>query len=392
MNDTKNSKVTLILPVRRAGRQVMRCLRSVCAGTMVPEILVMDCTAVPGALDQMERQFPNVRVFDLGMNPGRAHAVNTGIHLARTPYVMTLSPRLIVGKHCVERLCGALESDGSLLSAQAAILAVDEPSQTGRREGAVKRDREKKEDSLRIQSAGWSLALGAEPVVRGNGAKTSSYARRAKILAAQMDAAIYRMEYLEVTGIFDERYYGRLEDLDLGYRGILCGFSNLYEPGAVCRETEDPGESRFYSQLETGNMVYFRYKFGMDSPVTGFAERLREQIGSRLRGNITERLKAFGTDPALREAIERGRMLSFQAEMEKMERDELGMSVTKQTLPEEFCLQVQEDGPIGVYPLYLGERYPGEGEDDPFGDLAGALKIRAAMLAGMAEKIRSGWQ
>ena len=360
MNDTKNSKVTLILPVRKAGRQVIRCLRSVCAGTMVPEIFVMDCTAVPGALDPLRSQFPNVRVFDLGMNPGRAHAVNTGIHLARTPYVMTFSPNLIAGKHCVERLCGALDGDGSLLSAQAAILAADEPS--------------------RIGGAGWSLTLGAEPVVRGEGAKASAFRKRAKILAAQMDAAVYRMEYLEVTGILDERYYGRLEDLDLGYRGILCGFSNLYEPGAVCRETESPGGSRFYSQLETGNMVYFRYKFGLDSPFAGMADRLRGLLGDR------------GEDAGDRAAATRGRMLSFQAEMERMERDELGMSVTKQTLPEEFCLQVQEDGPIGVYPLYLGERLVGEGEENALGELAFALKIRAAMLAGTAGKIVSGLQ
>ena len=54
-----------------------------------------------------------------------------------------------------------------------------------------------------------------------------------------MDAAVYRMEYLEVTGILDERYYGWLEDLDLGCRGILCGFNNLYEPQAVCREMRE---------------------------------------------------------------------------------------------------------------------------------------------------------
>ena len=52
MNDTISSKVTLILPVRRAGSQVIRCLRSIHAGTVVPEIFLMDCTAAPGALEQ----------------------------------------------------------------------------------------------------------------------------------------------------------------------------------------------------------------------------------------------------------------------------------------------------------------------------------------------------
>lgn len=363
MNVTLSSKVTLILPVRRAGAQVAGCLRSICAGTVIPEIIVMDCTAVPGALDRIRDEFPQVRVFDFGMNPGRAHAVNTGIHLARTPYVMTFSPELIAGRHCVERLCRALDEDGSLLSAQARIMSADDP---GRISGAGWR------------LSGWRVLTGMRPVKRGKSAK-APYIGRAKITAAQLEAAIYRMEYLEVTGILDERYYGWLEDLDLGYRGKLCGFSSLYEPQAVCRETRSagtgadavagtgfgpgtgagfgPGDgmSRFYSQLETGNMIYFRYKFAPENPAAGLWDRLRDPV-TGLWSLMKERFAGSEAGFDEQAAVQRGRMLCFQAEMELMEREELGMSVTKQTLPEEFCLQVREDGPVGVYPLYLGER------------------------------------
>ena len=48
--------------------------------------------------------------------------------------------------------------------------------------------------------------------------------------------------------------------------------------------------------------------------------------------------------------------MCFQAEMELMERTELGMSVTKQTLCEEFCMEVKDANLRRVYPLYLGER------------------------------------
>ena len=359
MKDRRNSKVTLILPIRRAGRQVERCLRSIFAGTVVPEVFVMDCSAEPGALDRVKKEFPRARYFDFGMNPGRAHAVNTGIHLTRTPYVMTFSPELTAGKHCVETLCRALDEDRDLMSVQAAILSAEEPA--------------------RILGAGWSLPLGvllgADPVVRGIGAR-APYGKRAGITAAQMEAAVYRMEHLEVTGILDERYYGRLEDLDLGFRGMLCGFCHLYEPRAVCRKsgraeeadagTESVSKSRFYRQLEIGNMIYFRYKFGLDSRLSA----LRSQPGP-----------VIGSDEA---AVTRGRMLSFQAEMERMERDELGMSVTKQTLPEECCLGMKEKGPENVYPLYVGERAWG-----PFEDLTGTIRVTAALLAGTGEKIQS---
>ena len=336
-----NDKVTLIIPARRDPDKLIRCIRSVQSGSVLPQVIVMDCTADPNALTAARERFPEVRFFDMGMNPGRAHAVNTGIHITRTPYVMTLSPGLLVGKHCVERLCGALDGDGDLLSAQAKILSAEDPD--------------------RISGAGWLLDLEANPVIRGAGGKASDYRRRAEITAAQMDAAIYRMEYLEVTGIFDERFYGQLEDLDLGYRATLAGFGNICEPGAACREMESEAVSSFYEQLRIGNMEYFRYKYGMK--------------GLRLPGRKE--------DPSQKAAVERGRMLCFQAEMELMERQELGMSVTKQTLPEEFYMQTQADGPRGVYPLYLGER-----AEKPAVPGLEALRDYGLRLAGTAEKVR----
>ena len=318
-----SDKVTLIIPVRRDADKLERCLRAVQSGTVVPRIVVMDCTADPEKLEKTREKFPGVRFFDLGMNPGRAHAVNTGIHITQTPYVMTLSPGLLAGKHCVERLCAALDGNSNLLSAQAKILSAEEPP--------------------RISGAGWLLDPAAEPVIRGAGRSAASCSRKAGITAAQMDAAIYRMEYLEVTGILDERFYTRLEDLDLGYRGLIAGFKNICEPSAKCREMEKVQTSSFYEQLETGNMEYFRYKYGLKG--------LRLPEGS-------------------------------QAEIERMEREELGMSVSKLTLPEEFYMEIQEDGPKGVFPLYVGSK----AEESPL-QIPDLLRARAGMLAGAAERV-----
>ena len=339
-----SDKVTLIIPVRRDADKLERSLRSVLSGTVIPQIIVMDCTADPEILRKVREKFPGVRFFDLGMNPGRAHAVNTGFHITKTPYVMTLSPGLIAGKHCVEKLCAALDNDPDLLSAQAKILTAEEPP--------------------RISGAGWLLDLSAEPVIRGAGRSAAGCARKAGITAAQMDAAIYRMEYLEVTGILDERFYTRLEDLDLGYRGLIAGFKNVCEPAAKCREMESTQTNSFYEQLETGNMEYFRYKY-------------------RLKGIRLPERKEKKEDPQRAAALERGRMLCFQAEIEQMEKEELGMSVTKLTLPEEFYMEIREDGPKGVFPLYVGSK----AEESPL-QIPDLLRARAGMLAGAAEKAR----
>lgn len=346
MENNINRKCTLILPVRKDSAQLRRCLAVVEAGTAVPGIVIMDCTAEKGALDMIRKRFPAVRVFDMGMNPGRAHAVNTGIHITTTPYVCVLSPNILVGRHCIERMLSALEKSAALMSVQARIMSADDPD--------------------RISGAGWSLTAAAEPFVRGRGSKVSRYMKKAKILAPQIDAAMFSMEALETAGILDERFYSRLEDLDLGYRGCMAGFDNLYEPSAVCREMESVNSSDFYRQLEIGNMVYFRYKHGLSDP----GRYLRSAIHSK--------------DPGYEAALQRGAMLSFQAEMEMMERTELEMSVTKQTLPEEFCMEVKDEAVRRVFPLYLGER---SGESPA--DIPDLLKMRLKMAAGTADRIRN---
>ena len=65
-----SDKVTLIIPVRRDADKLERCLRAVQSGTVVPRIVVMDCTADPEKLEKTREKFPGVRFFDLGMNPG----------------------------------------------------------------------------------------------------------------------------------------------------------------------------------------------------------------------------------------------------------------------------------------------------------------------------------
>lgn len=358
MNESNNSKVTLLIPVRSADTGTRSCIRSALSGTMVPRIIAIVCSSDASAAESLRNDFPEVTVFDLGMNPGRAHALNTGFHITVTPYAMTLSPRLLVGRHCVERLCRELEEDSSLFSVQAKILSAEDPS--------------------RIRGFGWNFRVNGEPYVSGKGSGASSCSRNRLIAAAMSDAAMYRMEALEVTGIFDERFYGKLEDADLGRRAGLAGYRNRFVPGGACKEQTAETAGTFARQLETGNRIYLRYKItpqwqqSMSRPFTLIKEFVRNKV---MRAE---------DDPERTAAEERGRMLCFQAEMELMERTELGMTVTKQTLPEEFCMEVRDRKVKKVYPLYLGERAEGGAEET-----AAAVRARVGTaLAGTRELIK----
>ena len=331
MADMNTNKITLLIPARSADEKLSRCLRSVRAGTMVPKVIVLDLSTQDQTAERIRRDDPEITVFRVGMNQGRAHALNAGFHIAVTPFVMTLDPCMRVGKHCVEELYRAIREDEAVFSVQAAILT--------------------EEDGVPVKEAGWRQNFAGEPYVMKYKGKQ---ARRVGMIhttaACQIDAAMYRAEALETTGILDERYYGMLEDADLGIRARREGYRNLYVPGAVCMRQENTVPSRFREQLEIGNLEYFRYK---NRSIGQLAGRPYLAVIQRLRSRKAERAGLGETREA---ALQRGRMMCFQAEMELMERTELGMSVTKQTLCEEFCMEVKDANLRRVYPLYLGER------------------------------------
>ena len=331
MADMNTNKITLLIPARRADDKLTKCLRSVRSGTLVPKVIVLDLSTEDRTADLIRRDDPEVTVFRMGMNPGRAHALNTGFHIAVTPFVMTLDPCMRVGKHCIEELYSAIRQDEAVFSVQAAILA--------------------EEGGIPVKEAGWSQNFAGEPYVkRYKGKQARRIGRIHSTAACQIDAAMYRVEVLDTTGLLDERYYSVLEDADLGVRARREGYRNLCVPRAVCMRQENAVQSRFRAQLEIGNLEYFRYK---NSSMGRLAVQPYLAVMQRLRSRKAERA---GFGEAREAAIQRGRMMCFQAEMELMEKTELGMSVTKQPLCEEFCMEVKDENLRNVYPLYLGER------------------------------------
>jgi GT2 family glycosyltransferase len=55
-----------------------------------------------------------------------------------------------------------------------------------------------------------------------------------EVLGPNGCAAAYRRAMLDDVGVFDERYFAYLEDLDLAFRGQLRGWRCRYVPDAIC--------------------------------------------------------------------------------------------------------------------------------------------------------------
>ncbi|MDO5456263.1 MAG: hypothetical protein Q4F25_05030 [Eubacteriales bacterium] len=411
--------VTAVIALHNHRKTIMNCLGSLLAGTAVPQVLVIDCGSTDGGAEAVEcavwsddgtetdgcveqpdggtdgadcavqpdggtdgadcveqpdggaegagASTTRIRVIRLGVNTGRAHALNTGFHLTTTPYVLTVSPEISVGRHCVEKLLRSmrqLEAE-RILGVQGTIL--NAPPYT-------------------VCSAGWGMDFSFLPyrIAEREPAPAQIFKQRErklrKILASDIDTSLYRMNTLREVGLMDERLFGCLEDLDLGIRAARMGFACYHTADALSVRRGTTESTTFERQVMTGNLIYMGYKYNRPAFLEKLTD-LRLLALSKTRPGSTEPSAARETDAAAQgkpsiakeiasvrqseageAAVQRGRMLCFMAEMEQMEREELEMSVTKLPLPEEFCMEVSWSGKTLIYPLWLGERMESLGQ------------------------------
>ena len=264
-------KTTVVIPNYNGSRYLENCIRSLIAGRNEKEqdgiekaepyglfdILVIDNGSSDGSellvdrlhgdeklQKELERSGIGLSQISYPENTGFCKAVNTGIRVARTPYVLLLNNDTEVLSGFVQTLTEVLERDPGLFSVSARMRSLKEP--------------EKLDDAGDLYCAlGWAFA-------RGKGKPVEEYSRRAYIFAACGGAAIYRRELLLGLGCFDENHFAYLEDIDVAFRALICGFRNLYEPGAevlhVGSATTGSAHNPFKVRLSARNSIYLFWK------------------------------------------------------------------------------------------------------------------------------------
>lgn len=235
-------KSTIVIPNYNGIKYLENCLSSIREDTEEhpARIIVVDNGSTDGSAEVAERT-KGVQVIRMGENTGFCRAVNAGILASDTPYVILLNNDLTIEKGFVKSMEKALERDEKAFSAGAQMRMMKEPD--------------------RMDNAGdYYCALGWA-YDYGKGKKASKrYESARRVFAACGGAAIYRRSILEEIGLFDERHFAYLEDVDIGYRAGIYGYHNLYEPKAVVYHAGSAASGSRYNEfkinLSSSNSIY----------------------------------------------------------------------------------------------------------------------------------------
>jgi len=218
--------LSIVIVSYNARACLVDCLASIARHpASVPlETLVVDNASSDGSADVVEAQFPAARVIRNPRNAGFAAANNVGIRASRGELVLLLNNDAAVSAGALDRLIEALAADPG--AAIAAPRLIDPGGRTeistGRRLGPFTELGRKVFGRLYERGVpGTSWLVGR----RFGRVHTPDWASGACLLVRRADA--------EAVGLFDERYFMYLEDVDFCAALRARGRRVRFVPGAV---------------------------------------------------------------------------------------------------------------------------------------------------------------
>lgn len=238
-------EVTVIIPNWNGKKYLRSCLQSLHENAEFElDIIVVDNGSVDGSIEDAKEYYPDVKYILLDKNYGFSKAVNEGIKSAKAPYILLLNNDTKIKKGFIKNLLNTIKSDEKIFSVEAKMIQYNRP--------------EKVDSAGTFYNAlGWAFA-------RGNGKSSSKYNKRCETFASCAGAALYRKQMLEELGLFDEKFFAYLEDIDIGYRAKLHGYRNVYEPKAVVYHVGSASSGAKYNafkvRVSARNNIYLIYR------------------------------------------------------------------------------------------------------------------------------------
>ncbi|MCW2991893.1 MAG: glycosyl transferase, family 2, partial [Solirubrobacterales bacterium] len=206
---------SVVVPVWNGIRWLPGLVASLRAQTTAPlEVIAVDNGSHDGSREWLAEQAPEVRVIALGTNTGFAVAANRGIAAALGEAVALVNTDVELEPAWLERALAALGPGVAAVATKMVDLA----------------------DPAVLYDAGDVLRRDGVCEQRGRFRRdTGAWDEPGEVFAACAGAALYRRAAVDAAGGFDERFFSYLEDVDLGLRLRLAGWTCAWEPRAVAR-------------------------------------------------------------------------------------------------------------------------------------------------------------
>lgn len=241
--------VSVIIPNFNGENFIANCLDSMMVQSFSTfghmEIIVVDDCSSDGSVDII-KNYENVMLLENPVNSGFDKSVNQGILASRGKYCLLLNNDVVADPDFVKYLYLHIDDNPRTFSVSSKMIRFYE--------------RDKLDDTGDFYNIlGWGYK-------RGDGQSVNAHNKPTAIFSSCAGAGIYRRSILNEIGLFDEAFFAYMEDVDIGYRALINGYKNRYEPKAICYHigsattAEGQKYSPFKVQISARNNIYVAYK------------------------------------------------------------------------------------------------------------------------------------
>lgn len=241
-------KLAIIIVNWNAGQKLINCVRSVLGSDYDKnqlEVIVVDNFSSDGSIKNIEDLFNEIKIIKNDSNYGFGKACNIGIKESRAEYVLMLNPDVILNKDTLRRSIEYLDNNEEI-----DVLGVKNFDL----EGNIAKSCARFPDTLHFiydmtgLSKIFPKIFKPATIMHDWDHKESKFVDH--VVGAYM---MIRFSSLKITGIFDERFFMYLEDLDLSKRIYNNGgkiyynseISLIHEGGGISVNIK--GKRLFYS-------------------------------------------------------------------------------------------------------------------------------------------------
>jgi GT2 family glycosyltransferase len=205
--------ISVVIPNWNQREMLMAALRSIEAlrrpAECAIETIVVDNASTDGSAEAAESA--GSRVLRQTNNIGVSRAFNAGIEASTGEFVALVNNDVELAEDWLERLLGALESGAWFAAGKTLDWA----------------------DRSRIDGAGDAVCRGGAAWRLGHGrADGPEFALGKKTYFPSATATVFRREFFERVGGFEETFFAYLEDVEMGLRAAGAGMEGVYEPRA----------------------------------------------------------------------------------------------------------------------------------------------------------------
>lgn len=255
--------LSVIIPHYNGAHHLTTCFNALRTQTYPHlEIILADNGSSDESVALTRRDFPEVKILELGQNLGFAGAVNRGIEQARGEIIVPLNNDTEVTPDWAQALVDTLQAYPEAGMVACKMLLFDQ------------------RDTL--HSAGDGFGLDGIPINRGVWCQDKGqFDQDVYVFGGCGGAVAYRRKMLDDIGLFDEDLFMYLEDVDLNWRAQLAGYRAVFAPQAVVYHRLSASGGGVIASYYTGrNTIWMLAK---DLPGSIFRRHWPAIIGAQLK-------------------------------------------------------------------------------------------------------------